>query len=177
MWYTRLRYPYAFLSLSAFMSYSELQNAVSLEALQVTEAPTLLNAPPNDEVFDDNPCLSCGACCAHFRVSFYSGEIAGPTGGTVPAELVTQVAPLRACMQGTEQGGRCIALRGNVGQDGIQCSIYSQRPSPCRDFPVWYPDGSPNPDCQRLRHAHGLAVLEHRQVRPIPQLPDCDRAA
>ncbi|MBE0930280.1 YkgJ family cysteine cluster protein, partial [Escherichia coli] len=19
----------------------------------------------------DNPCLTCGACCAHFRVSFY----------------------------------------------------------------------------------------------------------
>ncbi|MEG6657786.1 YkgJ family cysteine cluster protein, partial [Pseudomonas aeruginosa] len=22
----------------------------------------------------DNPCLTCGACCAHFRVSFYWGE-------------------------------------------------------------------------------------------------------
>src|SRR3546814_14024737 len=58
-----------------------------------------------------NPCLSCGACCAHFRVSFYCGEIAGESGGTVPPELVTQVGPLRACMQGTESGGKpCPAL-------------------------------------------------------------------
>src|SRR3546814_9432160 len=64
-----------------------------------------------------NPCLSCGACCAHFRVSFYCGEITGESGGTVPPELVTQVGPLRACMQGTEYGGkRCTALRGELGQ-------------------------------------------------------------
>src|SRR3546814_5925513 len=66
-----------------------------------------------------NPCLSCGACCAHFRVSFYCGEIAGESGGTVPPELVTQISPLRGCMKGTENGGqRCIALRGEVGQEG-----------------------------------------------------------
>src|SRR3546814_12045302 len=59
-----------------------------------------------------NPCLSCGACCAHFRVSFYCGEIVGESGGTVPTELVTQCGPLRACMQGTEYGGkRGTALR------------------------------------------------------------------
>lgn len=159
------------------MSYSELQNLVTHEALYATAAPTVLNAPPNDEVFDDNPCLSCGLCCAHFRVSFYSGEVAGPTGGTVPVELVSQVGPLRACMKGTEQGGRCTALRGTLGQEGIACAIYTQRPSPCRDFPVWLTDGSPNPDCQRLRLAHGLSALKQRDLRPKPELPDCDRAA
>ncbi|MFW7343717.1 YkgJ family cysteine cluster protein [Pollutimonas sp. H1-120] len=110
-----------------------------------------------------NPCLSCGACCAHFRVSFYCGEVAGESGGTVPPELVSQVGPLRACMKGTEYGGqRCVALRGELGQEGIHCAIYEQRPSPCREFPAWMEDGSPNPDCQRLRKAIGLPPLPHR---------------
>lgn len=107
-----------------------------------------------------NPCLSCGACCAHFRVSFYCGEIADERGGMVPPELVTQVGPLRACMKGTEYGGkRCIALRGELGQDGIHCAIYELRPSPCREFPAWQEDGSPNPDCQRVRMKIGLPPL------------------
>lgn len=39
-----------------------------------------------------NPCLDCGACCSHFRVSFYCGELAGENGGQVPVELVTQLS-------------------------------------------------------------------------------------
>ncbi|MYN14642.1 YkgJ family cysteine cluster protein [Pusillimonas sp. TS35] len=116
-----------------------------------------------NDVTIDNPCLSCGACCAHFRVSFYCGEVAGENGGTVPPELVTEVAPLRACMKGTEYGGqRCIALRGELGQPGIHCAIYEQRPSPCREFPAWMDDGTPNPDCQRMRKAIGLPPLPAR---------------
>src|SRR3546814_88963 len=115
-----------------------------------------------------NPCLSCGACCAHFRVSFYCGEIAGESGGTVPPELVTQVGPLRACMQGTEYGGkRCTALRGELGQSGIHCAIYEQRPSPCREFSPWLEHGEPNPDCQRVRKAIGLPALP-----PLPHDDD-----
>lgn len=135
--------------------------------------------------FDPNPCLSCGACCSHFRVSFYCGEIAGPDGGLVPAELVTQIGPLRACMQGTEQGGgRCVALRGELGQPGIHCAIYEQRPTPCREFDVWQPDGQVNPDCQRLRLARGLRPLAARPdagndpIGPADPLhPDQPRAA
>ncbi|WP_397475169.1 YkgJ family cysteine cluster protein [Pusillimonas sp.] len=113
----------------------------------------------NDDIHT-NPCLSCGACCAHFRVSFYCGEITGEDGGTVPPELVSQVGPLRACMKGTEEGGqRCVALRGEIGLEGIHCSIYEQRPSPCRDFPAWEEDGAPNPDCQRVRAKFGLPAL------------------
>ncbi|WP_459616993.1 YkgJ family cysteine cluster protein [Bordetella sp. 2513F-2] len=131
---------------------------------------------------DANPCLSCGACCAHFRVSFYCGEIAGPDGGTVPGELVTQVGPLRACMRGTELGsGRCVALRGELGQPGIHCAIYAQRPTPCREFDVWEADGSVNPDCQRLRLALGLPALAPRpdaQNDPDgPAHPDQPKAA
>jgi len=110
-----------------------------------------------------NPCLSCGACCAHFRVSFYCGEIAGESGGTVPPELVTQVSPLRGCMKGTEYGGKpCIALRGELGREGIHCAIYEQRPSPCREFSPWLEHGEPNPDCQRVRMGIGLPPLPPR---------------
>jgi Fe-S-cluster containining protein len=117
------------------------------------------NSASNDDTHT-NPCLSCGACCSHFRVSFYCGEIAGEDGGTVPPELVSQVGPLRACMKGTENGGSpCVALRGEVGKEGIHCSIYEQRPSPCRDFPAWEEDGTPNPDCQRVRAKFGLPAL------------------
>lgn len=108
-----------------------------------------------------NPCLSCGACCAHFRVSFYCGEIADGSGaGMVPPELVSQVGPLRAAMRGTENGhGRCIALRGEIGSPNVHCGIYEQRPSPCREFDSWQADGSPNPDCQRVRALFGLPPL------------------
>ena len=36
-------------------------------------------------------CTSCGACCAHFRVSFYWGECQSG-GGLVPDELVVQIS-------------------------------------------------------------------------------------
>src|SRR3546814_18412467 len=85
-----------------------------------------------------NPCLSCGACCAHFRVSFYCGEIAGESGGTVPPELVTQISPLRGCLKGTENGGeRCIGLRGEDGQVGVHRSaerrVGAECGSACRE--------------------------------------------
>jgi len=113
---------------------------------------------------DFNPCLDCGACCAHFRVSFYCGEVASDNGGTVPVELVTQMSPLRVCMKGTETGaGRCTALRGELGNPGIHCAIYALRPTPCREFNTWEADGSVNPDCQRLRRGLGLPELAPRK--------------
>lgn len=132
-----------------------------------------------------NPCLDCGACCSHFRVSFYCGELAGENGGHVPVELVTQMSPLRACMKGTEMGGgRCISLRGELGKPGIHCAIYEDRPTPCREFDIWLPDGTPNPDCQRLRQALGLPAVPPRpdaendpQGPSHPNQPDQPAAA
>lgn len=83
----------------------------------------------------------------------------------VPPELVTQVGPLRAAMKGTEHGqGRCVALRGEIGSADVHCGIYAQRPSPCREFEPWRPDGSPEPDCQRVRALFGLPPLPPRWV-------------
>jgi Fe-S-cluster containining protein len=97
----------------------------------------------------DNPCSGCNACCRHFRVSFYQGEL--------------------DCQPGTESGyDRCIALQA----DGL-CSIYEHRPSVCREFPVFMEDGSLNPECVRLRILHGIApwvpkreAAEHAMQQP-----------
>lgn len=111
----------------------------------------------------ENPCQNCGACCSHFRVSFYMGELSGESNGLVPAEMTTKVNSFHACMKGTESGnGRCIALQGEIGKPGIGCAIYANRPSPCREYPVWLEDGTPNPDCQRLRKARGISLLPQK---------------
>lgn len=101
----------------------------------------------------DNPCANCGACCRHFRVSFYHGELDTQPGGYVPADLCAPLTPFRACMKGTEMGGRCIALQGDM-----RCGIYEHRPSVCREFPAFMEDGTPNPECARLRALHGVEV-------------------
>ena len=104
----------------------------------------------------DNPCNGCSACCRHFRVSFYHGEMDTQPGGHVPADMTAQLTPFRACMKGTESGqSSCIALQA----DG-RCGIYTHRPSVCREFPVFMADGSFNPECVRLRALHGIAAWE-----------------
>ena len=109
-----------------------------------------------------NPCLSCGACCNTFRVSFYWGEAEDAPGGTVPVALTEQLTPHRRCMQmASTTLPRCVAFAGEVGQ-GARCSIYEQRPSPCREFDAFTPDGSVNPRCNQTRVRHGLPPLVSR---------------
>ncbi|KAJ8135280.1 hypothetical protein OY671_011507, partial [Metschnikowia pulcherrima] len=133
----------------------------SLETAASTSVSPASSAGDNNPA--TNPCSDCGACCSHFRVSFYIGESAGENGGQVPSDLVTQMSPSRACMKGTEMGGgRCVSSRGESGQPGIHCAIYENRPTPCREFDIWMPDGSPNPDCQRSRSASGSPAVPPR---------------
>ncbi len=76
----------------------------------------------------DNPCLTCGACCAHFRVSFYWGECRS-AGGVVPDELTVRISPQMVAMSGTEnKPARCVGLLGEVGC-GVRCTVYEQRSS------------------------------------------------
>jgi uncharacterized protein len=117
------------------------------------------------EVFVDmtddeaNPCKHCGACCTHYRVSFYQGELQS-NGGVVPSEMVTPINSFMVAMKGSEQGGKCSALKGTVGVDST-CSIYHNRPSVCRTFYVWDDEGVPNPRCQELRAKIKLPPLKH----------------
>lgn len=88
----------------------------------------------------DNPCMRCGACCAHFRVSFYWRETTPD--GTVPAEMTQKLDAHRCVMRGTDQvNPRCTALSGIIGES-VACTIYEGRPSPCREFGLdWLPNG------------------------------------
>ena len=113
---------------------------------------------------NSNPCFECGQCCQKLRVSFYHGEIAADPNeaqgnhstGVVPSDLTVQLTPHLACMTGTETGNQgCVALSHDAEQ-GYRCTIYDQRPSPCRDFNIFEEDGSLNPLCDKLRKAAGL---------------------
>ena len=113
----------------------------------------------------DNPCLSCGACCAFFRVSFYWVEADAALGGGVPTELVVPVNAHLLAMRGTEhQPARCGALQGEIGLQ-TQCVIYPQRPSPCRELAPWDEEFQPNDKCERARAAHGLPPLPVLRTR------------
>ena len=43
-----------------------------------------------------NPCLSCGACCAYYRITFHADEALA-----IPAEYLEQIQPEVSCMKGT----------------------------------------------------------------------------
>lgn len=113
----------------------------------------------------ENPCLTCGACCAHFRVSFYWGEADAAHGGAVPVSLTEDLTDFRRCMKGTNQTHpRCIALQGEIGKD-VSCSIYADRPTPCREFGIEWRHGilifedADLDRCNKARAALGLPPL------------------
>ena len=97
-----------------------------------------------------SPCLGCGACCAAFRVSFYWAE--AETLGLRP-DMTEQVNAQMSCMAGTNRSApHCLALQGEVGRQ-VSCSVYAQRPSPCREV-------QPGDEkCARARDRHGLTPL------------------
>jgi len=106
-----------------------------------------------------HPCLTCGACCAYFRVSFHWSETDPALGGPVPAELTEPFDPHRVVMRGTwEQKPRCVALDAEIGVRS-RCSIHPQRPTVCRDVPASWEFGEPSPQCDKARIAWGLPAL------------------
>lgn len=72
-------------------------------------------------------------------------------------------------MAGTEvkHHNKCIALRGRIGTHAY-CSIYTQRPTPCRNFMASYENGTPNPRCDDARKAHGLRPLRREDYKDLP---------
>ena len=96
-----------------------------------------------------HPCLTCGACCASFRVDFAVQELEG-CGGRVPAGLAEPITAHLCRMHGTDhRSPRCAALTGKVGEKAA-CGIYEWRPSPCREF------AAGSEACERARTRHGL---------------------
>ncbi|CAN5371229.1 YkgJ family cysteine cluster protein [soil metagenome] len=108
---------------------------------------------------EPNPCLTCGACCTMFRVSFYWREADDFTPGGVPVELTQPLTAHRLMMKGT--GGaspRCVALEGEIGVKA-GCGIHPRRPTPCRDFDASWSNGQPHDRCDRARASVGLRPL------------------
>ena len=121
-----------------------------------------MSAPPV------NPCLTCGACCAYYRCSFYWGETDAAPEGTVPADLTHRVSAFLVAMNGTEgPRPRCVALGGTIGEE-VRCTIYEQRSTSCREFPFAWQDGLPNERCDKARIAHGLLPLPPAGFEPHP---------
>lgn len=106
-----------------------------------------------------HPCLSCGACCATYRVAFHWLEADDAVDGGVPVALTERIDPHRLCMHGTRAGPvRCVALDATVGVRS-RCSIHPRRPSVCRDVDASWEFGVPSAQCDKARTAHGLPVL------------------
>jgi hypothetical protein len=99
-----------------------------------------------------DPCLSCGACCASYRVDFSVYELQSE-GGCVPDGLTEWVNDRICRMRGTDHAAiRCAALTGRLGEK-VACGIYEWRPAPCHELEV----GSLG--CQKARARHGLPAL------------------
>ena len=71
----------------------------------------------------------------------------------MPLHFTERISALRSCMAGTNSATpHCVALQGVIGQ-AVTCTVYPQRPSPCREV-------EPGDDkCTRARQRHGLAAL------------------
>ena len=107
----------------------------------------------------DFSCLSCGACCAAFRVDFHCSDLATAEHPGVPVKLTVALTATLVRMRGTDEAPpRCIALEGQIGQQ-VRCKIYAQRPGPCRDFAPYAPLGIGDDACDRARRRHGLSPL------------------
>jgi Fe-S-cluster containining protein len=97
------------------------------------------------QVPTQDACLSCGACCTFFRVSFYWAE-----GLNMPEHYTEPVSAVYSCMSGTNQPApRCLALQGTVGQQ-VSCGIYEARSSSCKEVQI------ADAQCNKARAAHKM---------------------
>ena len=115
-----------------------------------------------------HPCLRCGACCAHFRVSLHWSEAAPELGGQVPPELTETLRQHERVMRGTSQAQpRCIALDARIGEYS-RCTIHALRPAACAALTASWEFGERNEQCDRSRSAYGLPALTPLDWRREP---------
>ncbi|AXY58774.1 MULTISPECIES: YkgJ family cysteine cluster protein [Acinetobacter] len=113
------------------------------------------------QVPTQDACLSCGACCAYFRVSFYWAE-----GMPMPDSYTEPLTAVYSCMKGTNQKNpRCIALNGEVGQ-AVSCGIYEARSSSCKEVQI------ADAQCNKARRAHNM--IPFVEVLPDDSVNDED---
>ena len=97
----------------------------------------------------ENPCVSCGACCAYSEnwPRFSTEDDAALE--LIPAALVNTRQSGMRC-----EGDRCAALSGKVGV-ATSCTIYAVRPDVCR---TCMPG---DVECTMARKKFGLPALEN----------------
>ena len=103
---------------------------------------------------NDHPCRACGACCRQLPVSFHENEINVSLARFVEPDHPNHVRMRRA------DSGACAALEGTCGKF-TTCTVYADRPSPCRDFEPSWEFGRANPHCDAARISEGM-----RKLRP-----------
>lgn len=103
-----------------------------------------------------NICISCGACCAAYRVTFYWSEAMELGLGETYSEKFNS---WRLCMSGTRREPiRCRALQGVVGRE-VLCVVYPRRPSPCREI-------QPGDEkCNKARIRYGLGPIAPSEMK------------
>lgn len=105
-----------------------------------------------------HPCLTCGACCAKYRVLFHWSERLDDS-LRVPSDLTVRISPHLDAMKGTElPDPRCVALKGTIGES-VACTIYDRRPSSCRVFAASFENGVREDRCDAARVSKGLPPL------------------
>ena len=118
-----------------------------------------------------HPCLSCGACCAFFRVSFHWSEADPLAGGQVPVELTDTLRSHERVMRGTSHAQpRCIALDADIGNRS-RCTIHDRRPSTCAAVPASLESGERSAQCDKARLAHGLHPLTEADWAGVDAAP------
>ncbi len=108
---------------------------------------------------NSNPCLSCGACCALYRVTFLSSNRNPSQHENIPPQMLIKAPSGCTAMKGTYSAHpRCAALEGIIGIS-VKCLIYFKRPPPCRDFKISWEDGIENERCDNARDFWKLSPL------------------
>ncbi|MCX8065984.1 MAG: YkgJ family cysteine cluster protein [Candidatus Hydrogenedentes bacterium] len=106
-----------------------------------------------------NPCITCGACCAYYKVTFYWGEINEELPGGVPSSLCEKYNDYKVVMKGTNSSNpRCIALLGTIGKR-VFCRIHHCKPSICKEIEPSFKNGEREIKCDKARLAYGLPPL------------------
>lgn len=94
-------------------------------------------------------------------------------GRKIPADLVEEETDFYDNMKGTNQSHPyCAALSGKIGER-VGCTIYKERPSPCREFGIQYHYGKMTIDpadlerCNKARAAWNLPPLTMDMLDPM----------
>ena len=103
--------------------------------------------------------MSCGACCAIFRVNLTPADVDPERGGRVPITLTEPLRSNELAMRGTSSAqSRCVALDADIGRYS-RCTIYELRSVTCKSVTASYEHGVRDAKCDIARKTHGLPLL------------------